>query len=160
MRKLLLSIIILVFAFSCSESLQFSEYKAIPGGNWSKDSPVEFSFADVDTLNNHNIYILLRNDENYPYSNLFLIAELGFPNGETVRDTLEFEMANPGGEWLGKGYGSIKENKLWYKENIVFPVNGVYTLQISHAMRKNGSVDGISNLQGITDIGYEIEKSN
>jgi gliding motility-associated lipoprotein GldH len=145
--------------YSCSDTLVVSQYKAVPGSSWNKDSPVEFTFSKVDTIDNHNMFILVRNDEQYPYSNLFLITELGFPNGETIRDTLEYEMATPAGEWLGKGYGSIKENKLWYKENIVFPVNGVYTLQISHAMRKNGSVNGISDLLGITDIGFEIEKN-
>jgi gliding motility-associated lipoprotein GldH len=159
MRNILLFILVIVFISSCSETLQVSEYKAVPGSNWSKDTPVEFTFTAVDTLNKNNMFILLRNDENYPYSNLFLITELGFPNGETIRDTLEYEMATPDGQWLGKGYGSIKENKLWYKENIVFPVNGVYTLQISHAMRKNGSVNGIADLYGIMDIGFEIEKS-
>jgi gliding motility-associated lipoprotein GldH len=77
-----------------------------------------------------------------------------------VRDTLEYEMAKPDGQWLGTGYGSLKENKLWYKENVVFPSSGVYTLEISHAMRKNGQVDGIVELEGITDVGYLIEKSN
>ena len=69
-------------------------------------------------------------------------------------------MAQPDGTWLGKGYGSIKENKLWFKENIVFPSAGVYTLRLSHAMRKNGNVDGVINLEGITDVGFEIVKSN
>ncbi|MGB5429116.1 MAG: gliding motility lipoprotein GldH, partial [Eudoraea sp.] len=38
------------------------------------------------------------------------------------------------------------------------PVKGVYTLQISHAMRKNGNADGIMELEGITDVGFLIEK--
>ena len=160
MRNFLFFILVIVFVYSCSKTLQVAEYTAIPGSNWNKDNTVEFTFTAPDTLNNHNMFILLRNDENYPYSNLFLITELGFPNRETIRDTLEYEMATPGGQWLGKGFGSIKENKLWYKENIVFPVNGVYTLQISHAMRKNGNVNGIADLPGITDIGFEIETSN
>ena len=160
MRNFLLFILISVLIYSCSENLQVADYTAIPGGSWGKDKAVEFTFTETDTLSQRNMFILIRNDEHYPYSNLFLITELGFPNGETIRDTLEYEMATLDGQWLGKGYGSIKENKLWYKENIVFPVNGVYTLQISHAMRKNGNVSGIVDLPGITDVGFEIEKSN
>ena len=68
------------------------------------------------------MFVNVRNDNSFPYSNLFLITEFEYPNGETFIDTLEYEMALPNGQWLGKGYGSIKENKLWYKENIVFPV--------------------------------------
>lgn len=160
MRKYLIAILSLVCCFSCSDGLLLSEYKSTDSGRWSKDEPVEFTFSAPDTTGLHHVFINIRNDETYPYSNLFLIAELSFPDGKTIRDTLEYEMALPDGQWLGKGYGSIKENKLWYKENIVFPVNGVYTLQLSHAMRKNGSVSGIVDLQGITDVGFEIEKSN
>jgi hypothetical protein len=29
-----------------------------------------------------------------------------------------------------------------------------------HAMRNNGEVEGVTNLQGITDVGYSIEKIN
>ncbi len=88
-----------------------------------------------------------------------MITELEYPNGNTLKDTLEFKMAEPNGEWLGKGLGSIKENKLWFQEKVVFSDSGVYRVSISHAMRKNGDVDGIYVLDGITDVGLEIEKS-
>ncbi|HDZ14805.1 MAG TPA: gliding motility lipoprotein GldH, partial [Pricia sp.] len=95
----------------------------------------------------------------YPYSNLFSIAELESPTGETIKDSLQYRMALPDGTWLGKGFGSMKENKLWYKENIIFPTSGVYHVRLSQAMRKNGSVNGVVNLKGVTDVGFEIEKS-
>jgi gliding motility-associated lipoprotein GldH len=68
-------------------------------------------------------------------------------------------MAEPTGEWLGTGLGSVKESKLWFQENIVFPDSGVYKVNISHAMRRNGDVEGLHVLEGITDVGLEIEKS-
>ena len=153
-------IVVLVFVVSCNEAIVKSGFRATDKGIWNKENSIEFSFSEVDTIQKHHIFINVRNDNTFPYSNLFLIAELYYPNGETVKDTLEFVMATPDGTWLGKGYGSIKENKLWYKENIVFPSSGVYTLRISHAMRKNGNVDGVVNLDGITDVGFEIVKSN
>ena len=160
MRSCLVAFIALFLLIACDDSLVKSEFKATDNGTWNKDSIVEFTFSDLDTLQSHHMFINLRNDENFPYNNLFLIAELDFPDGETLTDTLEFEMALPDGQWLGHGYGSIKENKLWYKENIVFPNSGVYTLRLAHAMRKNGSIEGVENLEGITDVGFEIVKSN
>ncbi len=158
MGRYLLFVLFGVAALSCSDTLQVSQYRAIKGASWSKDEAVEFTFKEIDTTGNHNMFITIRNDETFPYSNLFLIAEMGYPNGQTFTDTLEYEMASPDGRWLGKGFGTVKENILWYRENIVFPVHGVYTLKISHAMRKNGSVNGVVALQGITDVGFEIEK--
>ncbi|QLG45320.1 gliding motility lipoprotein GldH [Costertonia aggregata] len=160
MRNSLICLTLVSFLFSCNDTLSVSEYKATNNGKWNKDSIVSFSFSEMDTVSKHNVFINIRNDESYPFSNLFLIAELESPDGKTVTDTLEYEMADPSGEWLGKGKGSVKENKLWFKENIVFSSSGVYNLQISHAMRKNGNVNGIVELEGITDVGFQIEKSN
>ncbi len=160
MRRILVSLVLVILLIACDDTIVKSGFHTIPGGSWNRDSIVTFTFSDLDTLQKHDIFINVRNDNDFPYNNLFLIAELDIPTGETLTDTLEYEMALPDGKWLGKGAGSIKENKLWYKENIVFPLSGVYTLRVSQAMRKNGQVDGISNLNGITDVGYEIVKSN
>ncbi|MBU2995920.1 gliding motility lipoprotein GldH [Cellulophaga baltica] len=160
MTKYFFSLLILTLLASCNGEIVKSEYKTTSDGSWEKDDSIEFKISDIDTIQSHNVFINLRNDETFAYSNIFLIAELDYPNGASVKDTLEYEMTLPDGQWLGKGYGSIKENKLWYKENFVFPTQGVYSLKISHAMRKNGKVNGIIDLEGITDVGYQIEKSN
>ena len=160
MLKSLGAFLLVVFMVSCDGKTVKSVYSPTQNGSWNKDSTIAFSFNELDTLQKYNMFINVRNDGTYPYSNLFLIAELQFPNGDMQRDTLEYEMSEADGKWLGTGYGSLKENKLWYKENVVFPTSGVYKLEISHAMRKNGQVDGIVELEGITDVGYLIEKSN
>ncbi|HLT51417.1 MAG TPA: gliding motility lipoprotein GldH [Arenibacter sp.] len=160
MLKGLTALLLWVLMVSCDGHTVISAYKPTDNGAWNKDSIMRFTFTDLDTVQPYNMFIHIRNDQTYPYSNLFLIAELGYPNGDVVRDTLEYEMASREGQWLGSGKGSLKENKLWYKENVVFPSSGVYTLELSHAMRKNGQVDGIVELEGITDVGYQIEKSN
>lgn len=148
-----------VFIGSCNKDLVFSKYKSLEDASWSRSDTVVFSFTPGDTIVEHEVFLNIRNDNSYPFSNLFLIAALSFPDGHTVKDTLEYEMAAPDGQWLGKGLGSIRENKLWYKENIVFRQTGVYTLELTHAMRKNGRVEGLEELPGITDVGLEIEKS-
>ncbi len=159
MFRYLFFLLFLLF-ISCNENIHFSQYQATDNGYWSKDQPIKFNFSELDTISTYNMFINIRNDETFPYRNLFLIAEFNAPNGQTVKDTLEYEMALPDGTWMGKGHGNIKENKLWYKEKIVFASPGVYTLQISQAMRKNGEVHGIEKLKGITDVGLQIEKSN
>jgi gliding motility-associated lipoprotein GldH len=160
MPKAAVALLFVGVMISCTNGLVKSEFQSTDNGYWAKDDVIEFSISEMDTIQKHNLFINIRNDNSFPYNNLFLITRLKFPDGELVTDTLEYEMALPDGTWLGKGYGSMKENKLWYKENIVFDTTGVYTLQVSHAMRKNGNVGGVVNLEGITDIGFEIVKSN
>ena len=151
-------IILIVMITGCTDALVYSDYKATNNGIWNKDDVKKFEVSSLDSIKPHNIYIMVRNDNTFPYSNLFLIADIQTPDDQIIRDTLEYEMALPDGRWLGKGYGSVVENKLWYKENIVFSNPGVYTIQLVHAMRQNGQVEGINNLKGITDVGIEIER--
>ncbi len=144
---------------ACNDNLVFSKFKTLENGKWEMNKPVTFEFSSLDSIQAHNLFVNIRNDNTFPFSNLFLITELEYPNGKTLKDTLEYKMAEPDGKWLGKGLGSVKENKLWLKEKIVFPDSGVYKLSIAHAMRKNGDVDGLHILDGVTDVGLEIEKS-
>lgn len=150
---------VFVLFISCETRIIYSDYQELSNGIWQAGDTIKFSFSEVEASEKYNVFLNIRNDNDYPYSNLFLITELGYPNGEVVSDTLEYEMAMPDGTWLGKGYGSTKENKLWYRENIVFSDSGVYKLKVTHAMRQNGKIEGVSNLNGLTDIGLEITKS-
>ncbi|NER09858.1 protein involved in gliding motility GldH [Muriicola jejuensis] len=157
-RGILLIFLSSLFLLGCGNHIEFSEFRPLENGRWARDDVKEFKTPELNAEQSYDMYINIRNDHSFPYSNLFLITELESPEGETVRDTLEYVMAEADGTWLGKGYGSIKENKLWYKENINLPVSGVYTIRIEQAMRKNGNVEGLSELQGITDVGLEIER--
>ncbi|WP_190810486.1 gliding motility lipoprotein GldH [Flagellimonas sp. S3867] len=158
-NKFLLVLVVIWSIVSCNNNLVYSEFEAMENGKWDMNKPVNFEFSSLDSVQPHNLFINIRNDNTFQFNNLFLITELEYPDGETFKDTLEYKMAEPTGEWLGKGLGSIKENKLWFHEKIVFSDSGVYKLNIIHAMRKNGNVDGIHVLDGITDVGLEIEKS-
>lgn len=157
-RSYLLMVVAGLLIYGCGKGPVYSEFQALKNGSWDRNMIKEFKISDLEENQDYEMFINVRNDNTYPYSNLFLITELEYPDGTTYIDTLEYAMANADGSWLGKGVGSIKENKLWYKENINFPVTGVYTVRIEHAMRKNGTVDGIVELPGITDVGVEIEK--
>ena len=157
-NKLLLPLVALLVCSACNDMLVYSEYRKIGAGHWPMDHKVQFELPALDSSQAYSMFINVRNDNDYPFSNLFLIAELEAPDGNTVRDTLEYRMADPMGNWLGQGSGSVVENKLWYREKIVFPDSGVYKVTVSHAMRKNGEVQGLSVLEGITDLGLEIEK--
>ena len=146
--------------FSCSDEIVFDQYRSIKNEKWHKDSIINFSFNSVDTINKNNLYINLRNNKNYEFSNLFLIVGIKFPNNYQIVDTLEYEMTTANGNFLGTGMTDIKENKLEYKTNVAFPFKGDYNIHIQQAMRKTRKIDGLIYLEGITDVGLQIEKAN
>ena len=153
---LFLTVVLLV---SCESNTVFSESQAMDG-HWGADEVVQFKLPQLDSLKKYNLFLNIRNTNEYRYNNLFLIVNITFPHGKTVTDTLEYRMAQPDGSWMGQGIGNIKENKLWYKENVQFFEDGIYTVDIAQAMRNNGDVEGVTKLEGITDVGFSIEEAS
>ncbi|WP_339916135.1 gliding motility lipoprotein GldH [Yeosuana marina] len=141
---------------SCDSKRVYDEYKSVPN-EWNKDSIITFKINPPDSIKPYNLFVDLRNTNEYKYSNIFLIVEMVFPHGRTIKDTLEYRMTDPSGKFLGTGLMDVKENKLWYKENVVFKEAGEYTVNIQHAMRENGKVNGVVSLEGITDVGFRVE---
>ena len=147
---------ILICLLSCNSKQVMSTYTSLPSV-WEKDQQISFDFNAPDSIQAYNLFLTVRNNNAYDFSNLFVITTLKTPQNNTVVDTLEYAMAKTNGAWLGTGFSEIKESKLWYKEHFMFPQTGTYTLSIEHAMRKNGNVLGVSSLKGIMEIGFSIE---
>lgn len=128
-------------------------------GYWGAEEVVAFKLPQLDSLKKYNLFVNIRNTNEYKYNNLFLIVSMEFPHGKTVTDTLEYRMANPDGTWMGQGIGDVKENKLWYKEQVQFFEEGIYEINIEQAMRNNGAVEGVTKLEGISDVGFSVEEA-
>jgi len=158
-RTLVLSILCLLMLFSCDKNRVYDTYKSLPN-EWDSDSIISFKVEDMDTIRDYHLFLNLRNTNDYAFSNIYLITEMNYPNGKVVQDTLEYEMAFPDGQWMGKGMGDSKTSKLWYKKNVRFSEEGPYVFEIRQVMRKNGEKEGIQKLKGITEVGLRIEKPN
>lgn len=158
MGRLLLLIFLAGFLVACNSDIVISESRSLPG-YWDKNDTIRFELPQLDSLNKYNLFVNIRNTNEYPFNNIFLIVTMEFPHGKTLVDTLEYKMAYPNGEWMGQGLGNVRDNKLWYKENVSFHEGGNYNIIITHAVRNNGDVEGVSSLEGITDVGYSIENA-
>lgn len=147
---LLLGMVFILFS-ACDNNSVVDEYKSIPETGWNKDSLLVFEVPVADTLQYHNLYINVRNDLKYKYSNLWLFVEIAEPGGAAHTDTFEITLADPAGKWLGTGFGGLKTKETVFKRNIYFPVSGIYKVNIQHGMRN-------ATIQGISDIGLRVEK--
>ena len=156
-NSLSIVLISLFLMFSCDDKTDFNQYKSIESSGWKANEKVFFEFDVKDTISAKNLFINIRNNSEYAFSNLYVITELIFPNETVVIDTLQYEMADKKGAFLGDGFTEIKENKLFYKEKKAFPISGKYIFNVRHAMRKNGKINSIPYLKGIQDVGFSIE---
>lgn len=147
-------LIICLVVIACDDKRVFDEYKSV-GSAWHKDSIVSFEISDLDPKKKYASFINIRSNNDYPFNNIFLIVKTENEKGNTKVDTLEYQMADAEGNLLGNGYTDIKESKLVYKETMQFSKNS--KVKIQQAVRASGKIPGVTQLEGITDIGFRIE---
>jgi gliding motility-associated lipoprotein GldH len=149
-------LLVAILLFSCDKKRVFDEYKSV-GSSWHKDSIISFDLPELETNKSYNTFVNIRNNNDYPYNNLYLIVSLEYPNKKIKVDTLEYQMTNPDGSLMGEGITDIKDNKLVYKENLKFDLKGIYKIHLRHAVRETGKIQGIESLNGVSDVGFRIE---
>jgi gliding motility-associated lipoprotein GldH len=157
-KNSILFILMLLLVISCDKKRVFDQYKSV-GNAWHKDSVVTFELPKLDSKKFYNLYVNVRDNDAYPFNNLFLIVSLEHPNHKVKVDTLEYQMTNPDGTLLGDGFSDIKENKLFYKDKVNFTQKGIYKIHIKHATRQTGKIEGVTSLPGISDVGFRIEST-
>jgi gliding motility-associated lipoprotein GldH len=158
LKNSILFIVMLLIIVSCDKRSVFDDYKSV-GNAWHKDSIVTFELPQLDSKKLYNLFINVRDNDDYPFNNLFLIVSLEQPNKQVKVDTLEYQMTNPDGTLLGDGFSDIKESKLFYKDKENFTQKGVYKIHIKHATRQTGKIEGVTSLPGISDVGFRIEST-
>ena len=152
MSRIIAFFALIALLFSCSKNSCEVVMNNL-NGKWDKKKVQNFQFNIKDSQNPKNIIFVVRNTNDYPYSNIRLIVNV--LNEETKKkevDTLNYILAKPNGDWIGQGFGDTKETLFQYKLNYKFPQNGNYTFGIIQAMRTD-------ILVGIEDIGIKIEKA-
>jgi len=157
-KNSILFVLLLFLVISCDKKRVFDDYKSV-GKAWHKDSIVTFTLPQLDAKRAYNLYVNVRDNDDYPFNNLFLIVSLEQPNHKVKVDTLEYQMTNPDGSLLGDGFTDIKENKLFYKDNERFTQKGSYKIHIKQAVRQTGKIEGVPALPCITDVGFRIEST-
>jgi gliding motility-associated lipoprotein GldH len=155
----LLFVLVIFSLISCDNKSIFDEYKSVEN-SWNKDSIITFKLPKLETEKNYTLFVNVRDNNDYPFDNLFLIISLEQPNKKMLVDTLEYKMANPDGSLMGEGFTDIKESKLFYKEKTTFKLKGDYKIHIQQAVRQTGKIAGMDNLKGITEIGFRIESED
>ncbi|HEX2395390.1 MAG TPA: gliding motility lipoprotein GldH [Bacteroidales bacterium] len=152
MKNLCLAVLVFILVVSCDKEKVFEQFHSIPGHKWYSTDAVNFNVNIDDTISSHNVLIAIRNTGQYEFSNLYLFITAVSPDGSQVRDTTEIILADDHGKWLGKGSAAVYSLYHPFRENIRFPIKGIYQFNIEQAM-------WIKELEHISDVGLRIEKA-
>ena len=152
MKVMLRITVVLMFLLSLASCTNANETTLVNDidSKWDKKKIQSFDFNINDFQNQKNLIFIIRNNNDYPYSNIRVIASIEHNKKVISKDTLNYVLAKPNGEWLGTGFGETKETLFQYKLNYRFPQNGKYSVKVTQAMRRN-------ILPGIEDLGIKIQ---
>jgi len=149
--RMLSTICLLSGCIACTSTTFYEQYQMIDNA-WGKEKEFYFTYNIDDNSVPYNIYISIRNNNNYPYRNLWLFCSEEQPVGPVARDTIECMLGDEFGKWYGTGI-SIFHISIPLRTDYIFPHKGQYTFGIRQGMREN-------QLNGIEEIGLTITKSN
>jgi gliding motility-associated lipoprotein GldH len=148
--KLLIFISMFSGVTSCSHKEIYFEYHSFANDKWNRDEPAVFEVKIEDNSQPCDVSIELRNNDEYPFSNIWLFVDYKTPAGNMRSDTVGVEMADIYGKWYGKGL-SLYSLSIPYQNATLFPDTGIYVYSIRQGMRENP-------LKGISDIGLKVSK--
>ena len=135
MKNIFLAILLL-FAFiglRCNSDTVPAGAHSFENNVWSFEEEVQFEFEMNDTSSVYDFVLILRNTNDYRYSNLFVTVEEIPPYGESTKSLHEIPIANPDGSWIGTKSGSIIENKYLLKRGPL-PFIGNYKFVVKQAI--------------------------
>jgi len=140
-----------LMAFACIKPVYYEKYQTIDTP-WDKNTSYFFTCEMEDLSASYNLSVQIRNNNLYPFQNLWLFFAQEQPNGTIVRDTVECILADGYGKWTGSGI-SVYHLTIPIRSNYNFPQKGSYIFTIRQGMR-------VDQLKGIQQLGLRIEKNN
>lgn len=153
----ILALLILITIGSCKfpATPTFQKEYALKNAKWDSENTLKFEVEIKDTGAVYQSYILLRHDDNYPYSNIWLRLNSKLQGNDNDKKgvRLNLKLADLNGVWLGKGMGSIWEHKipLSKKEGLIFEQPGIYEISLTQIMREDP-------LTSVLNAGLVIQK--
>ena len=150
--------LILIFSklMGCIDSNAIRIDKDILNG-WDIENSIKFEINDTIDFSS-NIFFHVRNNDEYPFSNIFLISSLKSKQKIYETDTLEYVMADSKGEWLGEGFSRVKESKLLWKRNWKPNFLPPYIFEIKQANRKIKQLKQTKSYMGFYPLAYQLRR--
>ena len=132
---MLIGFICLLFVSSCDEARLIDENKEIPSSGWYYKNKLGFDFEIKDTNRVYTVYINVRAENDYPFSNLYVMIHQRTPENNDTSFRRELTLIDENGKWLGKGLGDLFDFQIPVMERVRFKEKGLYHFDVEQNMR-------------------------
>lgn len=147
MRTSIAMLCVLLLSSSCRRDIIYERFQVV-GTVWYQDTGLTYFYNVPDVSVPYDLTLEIRHNGTYPYRNIWIFSQEERPIDLVYRDTLECELADVEGSWLGRGY-SIRTLSVPLRRGHIYPMGGRYVLTLYHGMRDEPLV-------GIESIGLKI----
>ena len=140
-----------VYFFSCTTVDLYEKNVTIPGFKWKSSFQPEFDFEIKDSTSRYQPYFVLRHNEKYNYTNIWVNFYFKLP-GDTAlqKKPIEFLLATNDKGWLASGMDDIYEHRLPI-DSTIYLRPGHYHFKIKQIMREDP-------LENVLSVGIRLEK--
>lgn len=121
---------------SCGEQAYFDSAYSFDDKTWYESDTAVFQVDVMDTLQEYDFVLTLRNTTDYKYSNIWVNIATTAPDQTTSVIAQRINLAAADGSWLGRVSGTVVENRLHYRTNS-FPLKGLYEFKINQAVQQD-----------------------
>lgn len=153
MKNNIFAALFLAFAFlltACGkEKIVFEKEYPIPNSAWTYADTLNFAFDIVDTMALYDIVVYIKHRSDYGFQNLYTRISTKFPTGDRRSQTLNFDLADNTGKWVGKKSGDNRDFEVKIQENAFFNQTGQHVITLEQMMR-------VSSLSGIESIDLQV----
>lgn len=146
--SIILALWIGILLSACSDTHpDFSRFTALPRRGWAYGDTIAITPEQLDSVNPKQLMVAVTHSEDYPYRNLWLELRYDDASGRQHVDSVNIEMADIYGRWLGNGIGAMYQREVPVASN-VNPKAGS-SVRIRHVMR-------VDTLRGLQHIGITL----
>ncbi len=155
MRILFFLITLIIVCVGCDHSRLYEKNTDFKQRYWIVSEKPTFDFDILDTESKYNMYITLRNESDYTYSNIYFTYYLNDSTGTELEKKLTSALLfdkKTGRPFGDSGLGYIYEHQFPLLESYKFKHPGKYSIRYEQFMRTD-------TLRGILSVGLRVEKA-
>jgi gliding motility-associated lipoprotein GldH len=147
----LAAVLLTSILYSCATIDLYEKTVAIPEHAWKSSFKPSFDFTIKDTTASYTVFLVLRHNEKYSFSNIFLNLYVKGPGQDsTVKIQKELTLATNEKGWLGSGMDDIYEHRIAMAAPQSLKA-GTYTFTLEQIMREDP-------LENVLNAGIRLEK--
>ena len=135
--------------YGCTTNNIIDTNEDMPQRNWSYVKKISAVAGIKEPAKAYTLKFKLRHTADYRYSNIFILMHISGPGLPKVTRRYQYKLAEPDGQWLGKGSGNLYNYTLPLLSGYHFPQAGNYTIEIEQNMRDNP-------LKEVSDAGITV----